>query len=136
MAPFRRPELAAVHDQVVAAIANRDPVTFAALYTDDGALLLPTGRVVTGRSAIQEEFASWLAQGFVRQTVELVTLSTDENFSIEEGQAIGEFETPDGRTESKSHYLIVHKRQPDGTWLMHRDIWTTIPDMETPGVSY
>lgn len=123
---FDTDDLAAAHRGVEQAIAGRDSSVFASLYTDDAALLPPDGSLITGRAAIAEAFDGWLAAGFVRQTVESVEVCGDGGIAIEEGLATGRF-VCDGHTrDARSRYLIVHLRQGDGRWLMHRDIWTSV----------
>jgi ketosteroid isomerase-like protein len=63
-----------------------------------------------------------------------VRLLADVDVAVEEGQAIAEFTGDDGTTSHRAHYVVIHQRQSDGSWLMHRDIWTAIPDGE-PGAA-
>ncbi|RZL84129.1 MAG: SgcJ/EcaC family oxidoreductase [Rhodococcus sp. (in: high G+C Gram-positive bacteria)] len=133
MSTFDREELADVHRSVVRAIEDRDPALFASLYTDTGTLLTPDGRSVGGRDAIAEEFGHWLAAGLVAQTLEDVELTIGDTVAVEEGRAIGEFAAG---SEVHSNYIVVHIRQDDGSWLMHRDIWTRIGAHIPAEVSY
>jgi len=36
---------------------------------------------------------------------------------------------PEGKEAStaSAKYVVVWKRQPDGSWQMHRDIWNSVP---------
>ena len=117
-------ELAHVHASVVRSIETRDAALFASLYTEDGALHLPDGSAISGRAKIGAAFETWLEAGFVRQEVEVLALISDETLAVEEGRARGTFSTPTGDQVSESTYLITHRLQPDGRWLIHRDMWT------------
>ncbi|MFC9786326.1 YybH family protein [Rhodococcus sp. NPDC127528] len=132
MATFEE-HLTEVHRNVVRAVDERDPGLFASLYTDAGTLLTPDGRAVRGRAAIAEEFARWLIDGFVRQSLENVQLTVGDTVAVEEGVAVGEFA---GRPAVRSNYVVVHLRQDDGSWLMHRDIWTRVGAGVPAEVSY
>ena len=131
---FSAEELAKVHAAVVRSIEEQNAAMFASLYTEDGALLLPDGSVVSGRSAIAEAFEAWIAAGFVRQEVEVLDLYSNWDLAVEEGRAAGTFQTDDGYVVHSSNYVIVHRRGIDGEWLMHRDIWTAVG--ETSGSGY
>ncbi|PBC46122.1 hypothetical protein CJ179_23645 [Rhodococcus sp. ACS1] len=133
MSTFDREQLADLHCSVVRAIEDRDPALFASLYTSDGRLLTPDGRSVHGRDAIAEEFGNWLRAGLVTQAVENVQLTIGDTVAVEEGRAIGEFAAG---SEVHSNYLVVHVRQDDGSWLMHRDIWTHVEADAPAEVSY
>ncbi|MFD6065140.1 YybH family protein [Rhodococcus wratislaviensis] len=132
--PFSNEDLAKLHATVVRSIEEQDVAAFASLYTEDGALLLPDGSVLSGRPAIAEAFGDWLAAGFVRQEVEVLGLYSDGDLAVEEGRAAGTFKTDTGYVIRSSNYIIVHRRGADGQWLMHRDIWTSVG--ETSGGGY
>lgn len=123
---FNATQLADVHAAVVRSIEEKDAEMFASLYTEDGALLLPDGSIISGRGAIAGAFKSWLEAGFVRQQVEVIDLHSDGSLAVEEGRAAGTFSTEAGEQVSQSNYLIVHLLGADGRWLMHRDIWTAV----------
>lgn len=123
MTVFDENRLAAVHRAVVIAIAEKDAHGFAALYEPDGSLLPPDGRVIRGRAAIRAALTALLDRGLQGQRVEVDDLLADGELAVEVGR--GFMRTAAG--ESESNYLIVHRRQPDGSWLIWRDIWTDVP---------
>ncbi|MGE4425445.1 MAG: SgcJ/EcaC family oxidoreductase [Solirubrobacteraceae bacterium] len=125
---FDHARMVEVQQAIVRAIETRDADAFAELYAPDGALLPPDGSVHAGRDAVRAAFAAMLDDGFSKQTVVDPRLTVDDALAVEEGQAVAEF-TKDGTvTVGRCNYLIVHRRQRDGGWLMERDIWTAIPD--------
>ena len=123
-------DLSVVHRAVVEAIETGDAHLFASLYEHDGRLLPPDGTVVRGRDAIAVAFQSWLDLGFCGQRVEVDEFTTSGDLAVEAGTAYGEFRTPDGggTNVAVSNYVIMHRRQQDGSWLMTRDIWTAVPE--------
>ncbi|MEN0139325.1 MAG: SgcJ/EcaC family oxidoreductase [Rhodococcus sp. (in: high G+C Gram-positive bacteria)] len=123
MSTFDREKMAEVQRNVVRAIDERNPLLFATLYTEAGALLPSDGRVVRGRNSIADFFGNWLTAGFVKQTLADVELTVGDAVAVEEGLATAGY--ADG-SEISSRYLVVHVRQDDGSWLMHRDIWTQV----------
>ncbi|GEL20220.1 YybH family protein [Pseudonocardia asaccharolytica] len=133
---YSREQLAEVHAAVVRSIEQKDAALFASLYTQDGALLMPDGQVVQGRTAIERVFSEWLDLGFVQQEVEVVEFTSDNLIAVEEGRAAGTFRDDAGETVHCSNYLIVHRLEADGVWRMHRDIWTSIGGSSSQGASY
>lgn len=121
MTEFSAAALRAVQESVVRAIDNQDPELFASLYALEGTLLPADGSVIRGRDAVAAFFKNWLAEGFQTQTLEGVELIVGDTVAVEEGLAIAGY--ADG-SSVRSNYIVVHVKQPDGTWLMHRDIWT------------
>jgi uncharacterized protein (TIGR02246 family) len=121
MSRFDIDQMTRVQRSVERAVKEKDPQLFASLYSETGAMLPQDGRIVQGRAAIAEEFGNWLDAGFVKQTLEGVELTAGDTVAVEEGVAIAGF--ADG-SEVRSNYIVVHVRQDDGSWLMHRDIWT------------
>lgn len=127
MSAFDEAAMAAVQEEIARTVTAGDAPAFARLYGPEGMLLPPDGSVISGRGAIEAGFAAMLDAGFRKQTVLWSRLTVDVDSAIEEGQAAAEFETPSGVDVQRCNYLIVHRRQDDGAWLMERDIWTAIP---------
>lgn len=133
---FDEAQMVDVQEAIVRAIETKDADSFAELYAHDAALLPPDGSVIEGREAIRDGFAAMLEAGFAKQTVVNARLVLDNDSAIEEGQAIAEFHN-DGEVDvQRCNYLIVHRRQSDGSWRMDRDMWTAIPaDAPEPRIS-
>ncbi len=125
---FDHARMVEIQQAIVRAIEQRDADAFAELYAPDGALLPPDGTVHAGRDAVRAAFQGMLDDGFAKQTVVAPRLVVDDELAVEEGQAVAEFHHDGEVTVGRCNYLIVHRRQPDGRWLMERDIWTAIPD--------
>lgn len=134
MAPsaFTHEDMLAAQQAVVAAIRTKDPVAFAKLYAEDGTLYPPDGSAHRGRAEIEAAFDGLLAAGFAGQQVRDVVLRVDEQTAVEEGLAVAEFTVEGATSTHRAWYIVIHRRQSDGTWLMHRDIWTAIPNDAVP----
>lgn len=100
-----------------------DVAAAAGVYTQD-AIVLPPGRPsVAGRDAIREFWVAAAQQlgvtGVTLQTSEL-QLAGDTAFEV------GSY-TLSGREGllDEGKYIVVWRRQPDGAWKWHRDIWNS-----------
>lgn len=108
------------------ALERGDAARMASQYVDDATLIPPSGRLVTGRDAI---LAFWTPRNPDFRTLEH-SLTTDRlvitgDVAMEVGtwrqQGQLREEAP---IESAGRYLVVWRRQADGTWRMQFDSWT------------
>jgi len=96
-----------------------------ALYTDDVILMPPGGDIIRGKPAAREHYRN------IFQHTEL-----DLTFVSEETQAVGDWAFDRGTTRGRAvprsggtatpiddKYLMILKRQADGTWRIARLIW-------------
>lgn len=110
----------------VEAYNRGDVASVAALYTDDAALLPPNAQVLRGRQAI-EGFWSAARQAGLRDPV-LKTASVDHSgeLACEIGSYTLKIQPEGGEaTTDKGKYVVVWKRQADGSWKLAVDIWNT-----------
>jgi uncharacterized protein (TIGR02246 family) len=94
-----------------------DAKAVAALWTRDGEYVDETGRVFSGREAIEKEYASFFKQrpkAQIQTVVDSVRI-VGPNIAFEEGTT-RLLEPPVGAT-STGRYSVVHVKQ-DGKWLM------------------
>lgn len=100
----------------------------AEMYTEDGAILPPGRPIIKGRAAIAEYWT--LAPG-----VRVVEHRTSPDSIVVRGDIAYDYGTYVARTERNGQsgnavhgkYVIVWRRQDDGRWLMHLDIWNASP---------
>ncbi|MFL0289093.1 YybH family protein [Mycobacterium sp. SMC-18] len=125
-----RTGLAAVHRAVSNAIDEHDAAALAALYESDGTLMPPSGMVIRGRSAIEDTLRAMFTQGLCGQRVEVDEFFTSGDLAVEIGRSVADVRDPatGSMTTLAGNYLIVHRRQADGSWSMSHDIWTSVPD--------
>lgn len=112
-------------DQSIAdGVNNGDAALSAAQYLEDGAVLPPGTPRQDGRAAVQ---AFW--QGAIDMGFGDVKLRTDEIEDLGSvATAVGTFSgtVPDGeggRTTVGGKYMLIWRKDADGTWRVHRDIW-------------
>lgn len=113
MGTLMRPgtELAGIHPAVEAGVNNQDIDGLVALYAEDASMVLADGTIVTGLSAIREQWSGLLAMNghmtvrsrYAIATGDLAVLSNEWTFEV------------DGERMS-SVTAEVARRQPDG-WL-------------------
>jgi uncharacterized protein (TIGR02246 family) len=110
----------------VEAYNRGDVASVAALYTDDAVLLPPNAQLLRGRQAIGE-FWNAARQAGLRSLI-LKTASVDDSGEL--ACEIGSYTLkiqPEGggATTDKGKYVVVWKRQADGSWKLAVDIWNT-----------
>jgi ketosteroid isomerase-like protein len=105
-------ELTAIHPAVEAGVNNQDIDGLMALYAEDASMIRVDGSVVTGLSAICEEWSGLLAMNghitvrsrFATAAGDLAVLSNEWTFEV-------------GGEQLSSVTSEVARRQPDGGWL-------------------
>ncbi len=96
----------------------------AELYTDDATLMPPGTARLDGRDAIQQYWQGMLDAGV--KDISLTTLEVEEagDSAVEVGvisaTAPGE---GDVRVTLTGKYIVVWRRDGNGNWCLHRDIW-------------
>ena len=99
-----------------------------AMYTEDAIAFPPGAEMVKGRSAIAQLWKETMGSGVKK--IDLVTL--DVGVSGDVAHETGTVQltiTPEGKGSitGMAKYLVVWKRQTDGSWKIHRDIWNDLP---------
>jgi uncharacterized protein (TIGR02246 family) len=110
------------------AFARGDAKALAAMYTPDAIAFPPDSEMIRGNEAIGN-FWKTTRDGGVRSA----TLTTDDvgrsgDVAYEVGKVALTIQ-PAGKepTTAAAKYVVVWKRQPDGSWKLHRDIWNSLP---------
>ena len=114
--------IASANQSLIETFGRADAAGAAQLYTADGQLLPSGSDVVTGHVAIEGFWGGVMGMGFTSVSLETVELEDHGETAIEAGRyTLG---TADGEAADEGKYLVIWKKQ-DGTWKLHRDIWTT-----------
>ena len=108
--------------------ANRgDAAAVASLYAEDGRFMVPNADIVEGRANIQAA-----VQGLVDMKLRNVDLTTVDvgasgDLAYEVGRYSLEVQPPGApqHVTDKGKYVLVLKRQTDGTWKIVADIFNT-----------
>ncbi len=113
--------------QFSAAYERGDAAAVAAMYTEDAIVFPPGGEMVKGRAAIERFWKDTMS------TVKAAALTTlDVEVSGEMACEVGKVDlkiVPQGQqpATASAKYVVVWKRQADGSWKLHRDIWNDLP---------
>lgn len=110
------------------AFARGDGKALAAMYTSDAIVFPPDSEMIRGNEAIGEFWKATRQSG-----VQSALLTTDDvgrsgDVAYEAGKVTLTIQ-PAGKepTKAAAKYVVVWKRQPDGSWKLHRDIWNSLP---------
>jgi uncharacterized protein (TIGR02246 family) len=101
-----------------------DGAAVGAMYTEDAAVLPPGGARVDGRAAIAEFWTGAIGSGL--GDLDLVTtevIPAGEDAVVEVGTLTLSAPGEGGARTTVAAKYIVHWKQVDGAWLLHRDIW-------------
>jgi ketosteroid isomerase-like protein len=105
------------------AYVRNDSVALGQIYSDT-ALLLPPGRQVRGRAAIQRYFSWGPGYRQVAHAMTSTSLSISGNVAIDVGTWSSSGQRGDGPPNTASErYLVVWARESDGKWRILYDMW-------------
>lgn len=107
---------------LVRALQADDAELAASLYAPDARLLPPGAPVITGTAEVLDFFRQRVAAGAHEAVLETVRQWQDGDIAVEEGRygrLVGEELVDTGK------YLVVFRRQDDGTWRYETDIWNS-----------
>ena len=104
------------------AFNQADTAATAALYTADAIVLPPGQGMVRGRPAIQEfnaiDIETNALSGLVLTTSDV---QVGGNLAVE----VGTYSIQAGAMQDEGKYVVVWKKQEDGSWKLYRDIWNS-----------
>jgi ketosteroid isomerase-like protein len=110
-------ELAAINVGYGRALLEQDAERVAAYYADDGRLLLHGSPIICGRAAIEAIMREWLGEGPQVLRFETGELIADGSLVVDIGAIVG--------PSSRSKYVVVYQRQPDGSLRIAADATTS-----------
>jgi ketosteroid isomerase-like protein len=104
---------------------NRGDVAgFARVYAEDARILPPDAEPIDGRAAIEQFWAGAARQLGIR---DLRLISDEVEVLGERAYEQGRFEFMTGQGPARGKFIVVWRREPDGEWRWHRDIWNLSP---------
>ena len=108
----------------VEAFNRGDVAAVADFYTDDAKILPPNMEMVNGKQAIKAFWESAKAMGVRSMNLETVEVGIDGDLAYERGISTVTIQ-PEGAQAStrRGKYLVILKRQTDGSWKLAVDIW-------------
>ena len=110
------------------AFARGDARALAAMYTSDAIAFPPDGEMIRGNEAIGEFWKATRDGGVQSAVLTTVDVGTSGDVAYEVGTVSLAIQ-PSGKEPSTAvaKYVVVWKRQSDGSWKLHRDIWNSLP---------
>jgi len=124
--------LRAIDQQFADAVLAKNWAGAAAVYTAEASLMQPNGPTVEGRAAIQ----AWL-EAF--PPVSALTIETQEidglgDLAYVRGTYTMSFTLPGatGPTEDRKKYLLIERKQADGSWLITDELFNSDVPLPAP----
>jgi uncharacterized protein (TIGR02246 family) len=123
-----RAAIAAINKKFMEDVNRGNAAAGAAAYTDDAILMPPNNSPVRGKQAI-EKYLAEIGSQLQASNFQLSILEVDVqgDTTIVRGTYSSSFTVPgtDAPMEDRGKTLNVWKRQADGSWKLHRDIWNS-----------
>ena len=110
------------------AFARGDAKALAAMYTSDAIAFPPDSEMIRGNEAIGEFWKATRDSGVRAAVLTTVEVDRSGDVAYEVGKVSLTIQ-PAGKdpTTAVAKYVVVWKRQADGSWKLHRDIWNSLP---------
>jgi uncharacterized protein (TIGR02246 family) len=129
-----RAAIAAIEKKFIEDVNRGDAGAGAAAYTDDAIIMPPNEPPTMGKQAIEKSLAE-IGSQLQASNFQLSILEVDVqgDTTIVRGTYSSSFTVPgtNAPMEDRGKTLNVWKRQADGSWKLHRDIWNS--NMPIPG---
>ena len=127
-----RTEIERIRDNWRSAAERDDAGAVAALYTDDAIFVGTETPEVRGRAAIQETFGQQFPMSTVSR-IESRDLTVSGDMAYDYGEFTQQVTPPNAPGQTiNGHYLVVLRRQSDGSWKIVRHVSTTPTPAATP----
>jgi uncharacterized protein (TIGR02246 family) len=99
-------------DALADALRSGDPAAAAALYAADGKLLTAAAELISGRREIEAYWEAGIRVGLSGIALESRDVQVVGGLAIE----VGRYTLELGRVTDCGKYVVLHRRQPDGSW--------------------
>jgi len=123
-----RSAIEAANARFTQAFERGDARALAGMYTPDAIVFPPDSQMVRGSTAIGQFWKALRDSGATNVSLTTLEVGASGNLAYEVGTATLTMQ-PEGkeRTTSVVKYVVVWKRQRNGSWKLHRDIWNSLP---------
>jgi uncharacterized protein (TIGR02246 family) len=102
----------------------KDAATIANMYTDDATLMPPGAPPIKGRNNIQQFWQSFMDAGAGDVKLRVTEVNSFGDTAYEIGSFEAKLPNPQGGTvRGQGKYVVIWKRQPDGSSRLHVDIF-------------
>jgi len=112
-------------DQVV---AQKQVARLDSVYTEDAAILPPDFQIVRGRENIKNFWNTViLKNGLSAASLTTVEVEMLGDAASEVGNALLTFQNQTEVVQVAVKYIVIWKKDADGSWKWHKDIWNQTP---------
>jgi uncharacterized protein (TIGR02246 family) len=101
----------------VAALTSGDANAASTVYADDAKMLAPSAELLRGREAIEAFWNAGVEAGLSAVELDLLELERDDGLAYEIGRYTLTVDAAGEGVIDRGKYVLVHRRQADGTWL-------------------
>ena len=110
------------------AFARGDAKALSAMYTSDAIVFPPDSDMIRGNGAIGDFWKATKDGGVQSAALTTIDVGRSGDVAYEVGKVSLTIQ-PAGKepTTAMAKYVVVRKRQADGSWKLHRDIWNSLP---------
>jgi ketosteroid isomerase-like protein len=116
-----RRDIEDLNARFVEAVEKGDAAAIASLYAPDARAMPPGAPTVTGQG-IQDLWQGFLDMGVNGAALTTVSLEELGDVAIE----VGQYEMRvNANVADVGKYVVVHRRQPDGSWKFGIDMWSS-----------
>jgi uncharacterized protein (TIGR02246 family) len=127
-------KIGTLRDQYAAAFNSNDAAAVAASYTDDAVMMSSNQPAVEGKAAIQSSYQDMFKRGSFKIAITSLETQVAGDWAYDRGTAMITMTPKAGGKpmEESSKYLVILKKQADGSWKCHRDIDNSNAPMTAP----
>jgi ketosteroid isomerase-like protein len=101
----------------VAGLKSGDPALASTAYAEDARMLMPSTEPVVGREAIAAYWSAGVEAGISDVELHSLELKGNGGLAYEIGRYSLSLCTDEGPVVDRGNYVLVHRRQEDGSWL-------------------
>ena len=121
--------LAKIREAWVQDLRTKQLESILKFYAPDAVFLQPTGERITGSAALRTLFRTIMATFNSDLTLHSQNIETSGNLAYDSGDFQETLTTiaTGARITAKGSYIIIFKRQPNGSWQIVQHVWTGAP---------
>ena len=122
-----RADIETVNREIGKAFSRGDAAAIAAFYTDDAVVMPPNSQMIKGRKAIEEFWKGAMGMGVRSIQLDTLDVQSGTDLAYDIGNATMIIQPQGGKAATDTvKYVVVWKRQPDGSWKLAADIWNSL----------